>query len=82
MQDRDKGDDLDPEHLPSTLIQHELNGEAPYSRRNRMRPRLSLRSQLNTNKLLDGERWCDQSHVRRCQGKEKALFCHITQVIA
>ncbi len=46
MQDRDKGDDLDPEHLPSTLIQHELNGEAPYSRRNRMRPRLSLRSQL------------------------------------
>ncbi len=46
MQDCDKGDDLDPEHLPSTLIQHELNGEAPYSRRNRMRPRLSLRSQL------------------------------------
>ncbi len=46
MQDRDKGDDLDPEHLPSTLIQHELNGEAPYSRRNRMRPWLSLRSQL------------------------------------
>ncbi len=30
MQDCDKGDDLDPEHLPSTLIQHELNGEAPY----------------------------------------------------
>ncbi len=46
MQDCYKGDDLDPEHLPSTLIQHELNREAPYSRRNRMRPRLPLRSQL------------------------------------
>lgn len=48
MQDRDKdkGDDLYPERLPLTLILHELNGEARYSRHNRMRPRLSLRSQL------------------------------------
>lgn len=46
MQARDKGDDLDPERLPLTPILHELNGEARYTRRNRMRARLTLRSQL------------------------------------
>lgn len=46
MQEHDKGADLDPERLPWTLVQHELNRGARCSRPNRMRARLFLRSPL------------------------------------
>lgn len=54
MQDPDKGDDLDPECLPLTLILHELNRGARYSRRNRMRRDTLL--DLNSHKQTTG-RW-------------------------
>lgn len=76
MQDPDKGDDLDPERLPLTLILHELNRGARYSRRNRMRPRLSLRSQLTQTNYRTVSR--DVTNLMSDSVREKKKHCFAT----
>lgn len=76
MQDPDKGDDLDPECLPLTLILHELNRGAWYSRRNRMRLWHSLRSQLaQTNYRTVSS---DVTNLMSDGVKEKKKHCFAT----
>lgn len=76
MQDLDKGDDLDPERLPLTLILHDLNRGAQYSRRNRMRPRLSLRSQLAQTNYQTVSR--DVTNLMSDSVREKNKHCFAT----